>query len=60
MKPWLKGLVFATVSGAASSASVLVVDPAHFGLDNLRHLGVIAGVGALTGLIGYLKQSPLK
>jgi len=59
MTTWLKGLLSAILSGAASAAGAMVLDPDHFGVDHLRHLGLVAGVGAIVGLINYLKQSPL-
>lgn len=56
---WLKGLAAAALSGAASMLGAMVLDPDHFNTGNLKHLGLVAGLGALTGTVGYLKQSPL-
>jgi len=59
MTTWLKGLLSAVLSGAAGAAAGMVLDPDHFGLDHLKHLGMIAAVGAIAGVINYLRQSPL-
>jgi hypothetical protein len=56
---WLKGLLAAALSGAASTAGAMLLDPDHFNSANLKHLGLVAGLGAITGTAGYLKQSPL-
>lgn len=56
---WLKGLLAAAISGATSTLGAMVLDPDHFNTANLKHLGIIAGIGAVTGTVGYLKQSPL-
>lgn len=56
---WLKGLLAAAVSGAASAAGSMVLDPDHFNAANPKHLGLIAAIGAVMGVGGYLKQSPL-
>lgn len=56
---WLKGLAAAALSGAASTLGAMAIDPDHFNTSNLRHLGLVAALGAITGTVGYLKQSPL-
>lgn len=67
-KVWLKNLVSATLSGAATGASTAIstayVAPETFntgaGLKNLLVVaGVAAGAGAITGLVNYIKKSPL-
>jgi hypothetical protein len=58
MKGWINGLITATVSGAASAAGAVVIDPEHFNGRHLRYLAIVAGAGALLALINYLRQSP--
>lgn len=60
-KIWLKGLIAAVVSTAASSVSVLIADPKHFspGIAGWRNLGLVALVSAIVGAALYLKQSPV-
>ena len=59
MDVWIKGLVAAAIAGAGSAGSAIVLDSAHFNLQNLSHLGIVAGTGALFGAIGYLAKSPI-
>jgi hypothetical protein len=56
---WAKGLLAAAISAAGSSLAAMVMDPDHFNLSNLKHLGIVAGLSALMGVAGYLKQSPV-
>lgn len=56
---WLKGLAAAVVGGAANSMGMMALMPDKFNLGDITALGKLAGCGAVIGLIGYLKQSPL-
>jgi hypothetical protein len=57
---WLKGLCSAVISGAANAVTGVVVAPETFNFqEGLHKLGALVGVGAVIGLAGYLKQSPL-
>jgi len=60
LKVWLKGLLAATISAAASSITVYVSDPEKFnfdsGWDNL--LSIIA-ISAIVGAALYLMKSPV-
>ena len=58
-RTWLKGLGYAAFSGAVGVLMSMNLDPDHFNSDNLKHLALAAAIGALTGVAGYLKQSPL-
>lgn len=55
VRVWLSGLVAAVVSGAATGVTTSIVLPE----TALQDLGKIAVMGALIGLAGYLKQSPI-
>lgn len=60
MNIWLYGLLAALIGGAVNSLSVILVDPIGFNLSTgLGKLASVAGVGALIGVVGYLKKSPL-
>ena len=60
MNIWLHGLLAAFIGGAVNSLSVILVDPVGFNFSTgLRKLASVAGAGALIGVIGYLKKSPL-
>lgn len=52
---WLKGLLAAVISGAATGVGTLLVAPEVA----VASVAKVAGVGALIGAAGYLKQSPL-
>ena len=57
---WLKGLISATVSGAAASIGTMVAAPADFNLGaGLRRLLTVAVVSGIIGAANYLKQSPI-
>lgn len=62
---WLYGIVWATIGGAATSASAwMAMGAAHAsGVDvpalNFKALGVIMLSGALTNFFAVLKQTPL-
>lgn len=59
MQTWLKGLAAALISGAAAALGSMMLDPDHFGIAHLKHLGIVAGLGAVTGVINFLRQSPI-
>ena len=57
---WLKGLISATVSGAAASIGTMVAAPTDFNLGaGLRRLLTVAVVSGIIGAANYLKQSPI-
>lgn len=56
-KLWLKGLLAATINSTAITTVSALTDPEH--ALNPAKLGATVGVGALTGMLLYLKQSPL-
>ena len=55
VRVWLSGLVAALVSGAATGITTSIVLPETSAED----LGKVMIMGALIGVAGYLKQSPL-
>lgn len=60
-KLWLKGLIGAIINGAASSITVVIIDPQQFNLfdGGALKLGAVALVSAIFGAASYLKQSPV-
>jgi hypothetical protein len=54
-KLFLQSLAAAAIGGAATSVTQVVADPGH---TDFTHMGPVAGVGALVGVLGFLKQSP--
>lgn len=58
---WARGLIGAAINSAASSVTVVTVDPNAFNPINggLAKLATVAGVSALFGAALYLKQHPL-
>lgn len=60
-KKWLLGLIGACVNSAASSVTVIIVDPVQFNLfqGGAKKLGIVALVSFIFGGALYLKQSPL-
>ena len=58
---WLRGLVGAAINSAASTVTVVIVDPLGFSPANggLSKLATVAGVSAAFGAALYLKQHPL-
>ncbi len=56
-KLWLKGLLAATINSVAITATSALTDPEH--ATNPSKIGLTVGVGAITGALLYLKQSPL-
>jgi len=55
-KIWLKGLVAAILGGGAAGATSVIGNGSDF---NGKAVGAAAAVGAITAVLGYLKQSPL-
>ena len=59
-KLWLKGLISATIGGAANAITAVVVEPTSFNFgEGIGKLGTMAGVGALFAGAMYLKRSPI-
>ena len=57
---WLEGLISAIVGGAASSITVILVDPTSFNLnEGIGKLGTVALVSAIVAAALYLKKSPM-
>ncbi len=57
---WTKGLLSATISGAAASVGTMIAAPADFNLGvGLRRLITVAIVSGIIGAANYLKQSPI-
>lgn len=56
---WLKGLLAAFISSAASALTVAVVDPQHFNLSAWKPLATVVVVSGVVGAAAYLKQSPI-
>jgi hypothetical protein len=59
MNIWFKGLISALLSGAVTGASAVFIMPVEFNQANWSKFGYMVLVGAIIGLINYLKQSPL-
>lgn len=57
MNVWLKGLISAAISGAATAGLASVVDP-HIIHDPTKLFQMAVG-GAVVGVLNYLKQSPI-
>ena len=55
MKPFLKSLAAAAMSGAAAAAAAA----STAGQANMKQIGATAGAGALAGVLAYLAKSPL-
>lgn len=58
-KPWLHGLGAAVIGGAASTITVMIIDPTTFNVHQLGKVAAVAGVSAILNAAAYLKQSPL-
>ncbi len=57
---WVKGLLSATISGAAASVGTMIAAPTDFNLGaGLRRLITVAVVSGIIGAANYLKQSPI-
>jgi len=59
---WLRGLIAAGISGAASSITASVVSPESFNIQDekgIKNILILAGVSGIFGIATYLKQSPV-
>lgn len=59
---WIQGAIHATLSGAANALGGIVIDPAKFNIqtrEGWRYVALLSAWGALIGLVGYLRESPL-
>lgn len=59
-KAWLRGLVAATINGAASGVVLVIAEPTHFNIYEGR--GKLITTSCVLGILGmanYLKQSPI-
>lgn len=61
MKPWLKGLGVAFISGLADAYILHMADPSHFNftVEGLKMLGPAVVFKAMLAVALYLKRSPL-
>ena len=59
MNTWLKSLLAATIGGAANAFALMGLMPDKFNFGDMPSLGKVIVAGAIIGLMGYLKQSPL-
>lgn len=62
VRRWVRGLMSVTISAAAGSVAVVLVDPVNFNLMNPEaagKLGMVAAAFALVALANYLQQHPL-
>lgn len=56
---WIRGLIAATIGGAATAVTAMIVSPDVFNFHDLSKLGQMAAGGAFINLCFYLKQSPI-
>ena len=57
---WLKGLIGASIGGAANTVTVMIVDPTNFNFETgMTKLAAVAAVGAVLSAAMYLKKSPI-
>lgn len=47
-------------NGGATALGFAVIDPDHFNIHELKHLGAVFGMGALVAVINWVRQSPWK
>lgn len=60
LRKWLYGLTSTAISAAASSITVIAIDPLTFNFDEgLHSVLMVALVSAIIAVANYLKQSPL-
>jgi hypothetical protein len=56
----MRGIAAAGIGGAATSVSMIAIDPQQFNLgEGLPMLGKVALVSAIVNVAMYLKQSPV-
>lgn len=59
-KTWFMGLLSAVISGAATSITMVIVDPQVFNFqEGIGKVGMVALVSGIVSAANYLKQSPL-
>lgn len=58
-RAWLKGGIAAIMGGVSNGLGSMVIDGANGVKADLPRAAMIAGFGAVTALVAYLKQSPL-
>ena len=58
---WIKGLIAALISGMVTALAGVLIDPqsVDFSAAGLKKMGLLALAGAMIGVVGYLKQSPM-
>lgn len=56
---WVRGLVAALVSGASTGIAAMLAVPEAVSLEAPIALLKVCVIGAVVGVAGYLKQSPL-
>lgn len=61
MATWLQGLIAALIGGAVMALSGMLVSPetVDFTPAGVKRMGLLALGGALIGVVGFLKQSPI-
>jgi hypothetical protein len=59
MNIWLRGILSAAISGAATGIGTILIAPIELNKQNLLKIVSVVLLGALVGLANYLKQSPL-
>ena len=59
MNIWLKGLISALLSGAATGASAVFIMPVEFNSENLSKFGYMVLVGGVVAFLNYLAKSPI-
>ncbi len=56
----IRTLVTVALNGGAAALSSVVIDPDHFNLTHMKHIGLMFAAGAAAGVINWLRQSPWK
>jgi hypothetical protein len=61
MAIWLQGLIAALIAGAVAALGGILVSPEtiDFSPTGLKKMGLLAAGGALIGVVGFLRQSPI-
>lgn len=61
IRRWVRGLIGAAINSAATTVTIVIVDPVNFNPmgDGLWKVLSVMGVSALFGAALYLKQHPL-
>jgi len=58
-KLWLHGLSAAALGGLVGAIVQIGSDPSHLNLSDWRHYAGAIVAGSITGVVAYLRQSPL-